>query len=166
MILVEANIEGYGRLVNERFSFGEGLTVFYGPEESGKTTLADCIVRLLFGYPEHQYSAALDKRRPWKNPATFAATLVYRLDDGRVLETHRDFSTNDVKTTTFERPVMRPVKDLTGTRKISPGAKFFALSLEAFEAAALMRGRLRRARRRHDARRAQRAHRRACRIRR
>jgi DNA repair protein SbcC/Rad50 len=139
VILIEATVEGYGRLVNQRFGFGEGLTVLHGPNESGKTTLADCIVRLLFGYPEHQYSAALDKRRPWKNPATFAATLVYRLDDGRVFETHRDFSTSEVKTTTFERPVMRPVRELTGTRKVSPGTHFFALSLEAFEAAALMR---------------------------
>jgi DNA polymerase III delta prime subunit len=137
MILLEAQVDGFGCLVGQHFSFGEGLTVIAGPNESGKTTLADCIVRLLFGYPEHQYSAALEFRRPWKGQA-FAATIVYRLDDGRVLETHRDFSRSNVPTQTVERDLRRPVPELSGTRGTSPGMELLHISKEAYEAAAVM----------------------------
>lgn len=138
MILLEAQVDGFGCLVGQRFKFGDGLTVIAGPNESGKTTLADCIVRLLFGYPEFQYGAALDFRRPWKAQA-FSATLVYRLDDGRVYETRRDFGRSNVPTHTAERDSMRPVAELTGTRQTSPGAELLHLSKEAYEAAAVMR---------------------------
>jgi len=138
MILREVHIEGFGCLVNQRFKLGEGLTVVAGPNESGKTTLVECIVRLLFGYPEHVYTKPLDERRPWKSRA-FSAALIYVLDDGRVLETRRDFSRPDVPTQTNEHKVMRPIADLTGTRKASPGAALLNLSLEAYEAAGVMR---------------------------
>lgn len=137
MILLETQVDGFGCLVAQHFRFGEGLTVIAGPNESGKTTLADCIVRLLFGYPEHQYGAALEFRRPWKAQA-FSAALVYRLDDGRVLETHRDFSRSNVPTQTVERDLLRPVPELTGTRQTSPGTDLLHLSKEAYEAAAVM----------------------------
>jgi exonuclease SbcC len=137
MILLELQVEGFGCLVGQRFRFGEGLTVIAGPNESGKTTLADCIVRLLFGYPEHQYGAALEFRSPWKTQA-FAATLIYRLDDGRVLETRRDFSRSNVPTQTVERDLLRPLPELTGTRQTSPGTDLLHLSKEAYEAAAVM----------------------------
>jgi DNA repair protein SbcC/Rad50 len=137
MILLEAQVDGFGCLVSQHFRFGEGLTVIAGPNESGKTTLADCIVRVLFGYPEHQYGAALEFRRPWK-AQTFAASLVYRLDDGRVLETRRDFGRSNVPTQTVERDILRPVPDLTGTRQTSPGSDLLHLSKEAYEAAAVM----------------------------
>ena len=138
MILREVHIEGFGCLVNQRFKFGERLTVVAGPNESGKTTLVECIVRLLYGYPEHAYAKPLEERRPWKS-RTFSAALIYALDDGRVLETRRDFSRPDVPTQTNEYKVMRPVADLTGARKASPGATLLHLSLEAYEAAGVMR---------------------------
>jgi len=138
VILLETQVDGFGCLVRQRFQFGEGLTVIAGPNESGKTTLADCIVRLLFGYPEHQYGAALEFRKPWRTQS-FAAALIYRLDDGRLLETRRDFGRSDVKTDTWERDTMRPVPDLTGTRRTSPGEELLRLSKEAYEAAAVMR---------------------------
>jgi len=138
VILLEARIDGFGCLVGQRFKFGEGLTVIAGPNESGKTTLADCIVRLLFGYPEFQYGAALEFRRPWKTQK-FGATLIYRLDNGRVYETHRDFSRSNVPTQTVEGDILRPVAELTGTRQTSPGMELLHLSKEAYEAAAVMR---------------------------
>ncbi len=138
MILVEADVEGFGCLVKQRFRFSDGLTIIAGPNESGKTTLTECIVRLLFGYPEHQYTAALDARRPW-HASAYAASLVYRLDDGKLYETRRDFSQSNVPTETFERDVMRRVPELSGTRKTSPGSELLHLSLEAYEAAAVMR---------------------------
>jgi len=138
VILAEVHVDGFGCLVKQRFRFGDGLTIIAGPNESGKTTLTECIVRLLFGYPEHQYTAALDERKPWHAPV-YAASLVYRLDDGRLLETRRDFSQSNVPTETFEKDVMRRVPELSGTRKTSPGFELLHLSMEAFEAAAVMR---------------------------
>ncbi|MBV8282632.1 MAG: AAA family ATPase [Candidatus Eremiobacteraeota bacterium] len=138
MILLEADIGGFGCLVKQRFTFGEGLTIIHGPNESGKTTLTECIVRLLFGYPEHQYMAALKARKPWHSHA-YKAALIYRLDDGRVLETQRDFSQDNVPTETVERPLMRRVPELSGTKRASPGWELLHLSLETFEAAAVMR---------------------------
>ena len=138
MILLETIVDGFGCLVKQRFEFGRGLTIVAGPNESGKTTLTECIVRLLYGYPEHQYMAALDALRPWHS-SRYGATLVYRLDDGRMLETRRDFGQNHVPTETYERDVMRKVDELSGSRKTAPGAELLHLSMEAFAAAAVMR---------------------------
>lgn len=138
MILLELRVMGFGRLRNLALSFAPGLTVIGGPNEAGKSTAAECIVRLLFGYPESQWRAPRNRFAPWSGPP-HEATLAYRLDDGSEFETWRDFSREDVPTQTRDRATGRDIEDLSGSRRASPGATLFGLSLPAFEAAAVIR---------------------------
>jgi len=56
----KAQIDGFGKFVNASFKFGPGLNIVFGPNESGKTTLARFLLYTL-GKPSNE---AL-KYRPW-----------------------------------------------------------------------------------------------------
>lgn len=47
MLLKKVNIAGFGKFLDREFSFGPGLNVIFGPNESGKTTLAKFILYTL-----------------------------------------------------------------------------------------------------------------------
>ena len=138
MILKRVVADGFGRLVGRGpFEFSAGLTVIGGANESGKTTLAECIMRLLFGFPHQQFNSELDQYRPWKTGAPYRARLTYELDDGRGFETIRDFA-GDVKTVTRAIDTMEQVDVWSGGRKASPGQSILNLSLETYRAAAFI----------------------------
>ncbi|MBC5826512.1 MAG: AAA family ATPase [Candidatus Eremiobacteraeota bacterium] len=138
MKLVRARIDGFGRL-SGTVDFAEGMTVICGPNEAGKTTLVECILRLLYGYPEAQANARRTRFLPWHEGRAYRAALTYRLDDGSLLETTRDFGREDVPTTTAQRDTGRPIPEYSGSRKTSPGEGYIGLSMAAFEAAAVVR---------------------------
>ncbi|HEY7981493.1 MAG TPA: AAA family ATPase, partial [Candidatus Eremiobacteraceae bacterium] len=93
MILKRVVVDGFGKIVGRGpIDFSRSLTVIAGPNESGKTTLAECIVRLLFGFPRQQFNLELDRYRPWQPGAPYRARLEYELDDHRGFETTRDFA--------------------------------------------------------------------------
>jgi len=60
MLIKKAQIDGFGKFVNASFKFGPGLNIVFGPNESGKTTLARFLLYTL-GKPSNE---AL-KYRPW-----------------------------------------------------------------------------------------------------
>jgi exonuclease SbcC len=139
VILKRVVVDGFGKLVNRGpFDFSPGLTVIAGPNESGKSTLAECIIRLLFGYPRQQFSEELDRFRPWASGAPYRAHLEYALDDRRAFETTRDFA-SDAETVTRTLDTKERVDGLSGGRKASPGHNALSLSLEAYRAAAVIR---------------------------
>jgi hypothetical protein len=138
MILKRVSVDGFGKLVGRGpFEFSAGLTVVAGPNESGKTTLAECIVRLLFGFPRQQFNLELDRYRPWQPGAPYRARLEYELDDHRGFETTRDFA-DDVRTVTRALDTKEQVDAWGGGRKASPGQAILNLSLEAYRAAAVI----------------------------
>ncbi|GIP33949.1 AAA family ATPase [Paenibacillus sp. J2TS4] len=51
MRLTEINIDGFGTLYQKTYSPERGLTVFYGRNEAGKSTLMAFIRSILFGFP-------------------------------------------------------------------------------------------------------------------
>jgi len=130
--------DGFGRLVGRGpFEFSTGLTVVGGANESGKTTLAECIMRLLFGFPRQQFNNELERYRPWMTGAPYRARLTYELDDGHGFETTRDFA-GDVKTVTRAVDTMEQIDAWSGGRKASPGQSILNLSLETYRAAAFI----------------------------
>jgi hypothetical protein len=138
MILKRLKVDGFGKLIGSgSFEFSQGLTVIAGPNESGKTTLAECIVRMLFGFPRQQFNLELDRYRPWQSGAPYRARLEYELDDHRGFETTRDFA-DDVRTVTRKLDTKEPVDGWSGGRKASPGQSILNLSLEAYRAAAVI----------------------------
>lgn len=139
MKLLRLDIGGFGRLASLSIEFGEGLTVIAGPNEAGKTTIVECVLRLLFGFPERQFTERLARYAPWAAGAPYQASLTYRLDDDRVYEVTRNFAKPDVPTETVEADTRRPVAELSGNKSTSPGETALGLTLEVYKAAALVR---------------------------
>ena len=47
------HIDGFGSFADRRFGpFERSVTVFYGPNEAGKSTLLEFVRRVLFGFPD------------------------------------------------------------------------------------------------------------------
>jgi DNA repair exonuclease SbcCD ATPase subunit len=130
-------IAGFGRLRDLSLKFGDGLTVIYGPNEAGKSTIVECIVRMLFGFPESQYNKARTKYEP-RAGGPFRATLAYELDDHSKFEVTRDFARADVPTETVDAVTRRPLPALTGNKVASPGADALAISIDVYRAAAVL----------------------------
>jgi len=131
-------IAGFGRLRDLSLKFGDGLTVVYGPNESGKSTIVECIVRMLFGFPEPHHNKFRTRYEPWSGNGRFAATLAYRLDDGRTFEVTRDFARADVPTETVDAITRRPISTLTGNKSASPGEETLQIPLGVYRSAAVL----------------------------
>jgi DNA repair exonuclease SbcCD ATPase subunit len=101
MIIERFNIKGFGCIVNRTFELKEGLNIFYGENESGKTTLQWFIKSMLFGLKggrasKEGPSPPLKRFKPWMGEH-FGGILEYRLDDGRKFRIERDFDKNRTK---------------------------------------------------------------------
>ena len=136
MKLERLHISGFGRLLDLDLEFGPGLTVVAGPNEAGKSTIVECLVRLLFGFPETQYHKPRKRYEPWQPGVPYGARLRYRLDDGRAFEVARDFVRPDVPTLVVEADTRRPVT--VGNKSTSPGEDALAISLAVYRSAAVM----------------------------
>ncbi len=93
MRLHQLDVEGFGMLSKGHFEFDPyGLTVIYGDNERGKTTLKDCICATLFGL-----QTADEKRRytPWDSSAGYSAT-VYLSSGENFYKILREFDTDTV----------------------------------------------------------------------
>ena len=48
------DIYGYGRWINQKFDINDDIQLFYGRNESGKSTLQSFIRSILFGFPSRR----------------------------------------------------------------------------------------------------------------
>jgi len=97
MKFVELHLDGFGKLVDRTFTFAPGLNLIFGPNEAGKSTLQQAVLALLYGfYDEGSISKArrafAENFAPWTPGVDFAGSLLYQLDDGRILRVVRSFS--------------------------------------------------------------------------
>jgi uncharacterized protein YhaN len=86
---------GFGRLAGRTFELAPGLTVAYGPNEAGKSTLHAALVASLFGMTSGRRrtrteTAQIEARRPWTE-VDYGATLELALESGRRLRVEWDF---------------------------------------------------------------------------
>ncbi len=84
MKLVSLYIENFGGLHQYRLDFAEGLTVVQEPNGFGKTTLAEFIRAMFYGFPRKSKDLGKSKRQkyaPW-NGGKFSGSLTFRLSDG------------------------------------------------------------------------------------
>jgi DNA repair exonuclease SbcCD ATPase subunit len=100
MRIEKLEIRGFGRFQNETFAPGPGMSVIYGFNEAGKTTLLSFVRAMLFGLKSGRRGrdgAASQARRyrPW-NGKSFGGILEYALDDGRRFTVGRNFDKNTV----------------------------------------------------------------------
>lgn len=91
--LVRLHVEGYGRLRD--FTLEPAASpgaLIVAPNEAGKSTLASCLYRGLFGFAD---KAREDARRPWEGGA-YAVTQEWALGEDRSCTIRRDFDTQEV----------------------------------------------------------------------
>jgi DNA repair exonuclease SbcCD ATPase subunit len=132
MILLALRIGGFGRLVDRRFDFAPGLNVVYGPNESGKSTLAGAIVATLYGAERKK-----EARRPWTG-GPFTTNLTYRLANGREIEVQRDFDRDSKGLRMYDR-AGNEISGSLGSHRVVPGEAHLGVPLEVFLNAACMK---------------------------
>ncbi len=79
MRLIELQINAFGQFKNRRFSFEPGLSIIYGENEQGKSTLLACLKAMFFGFTGRGRSVRDNERlryQPW-NGSRLAANLVF-----------------------------------------------------------------------------------------
>jgi DNA repair exonuclease SbcCD ATPase subunit len=89
MKVTTLRVHGFGRLGEREFTFGPGLTIVHGPNESGKSTLHAALSASIFGLvpsgrrsPKH--TAVIERHRPWHGDR-YAATVELERTDARRL---------------------------------------------------------------------------------
>jgi energy-coupling factor transporter ATP-binding protein EcfA2 len=100
MKLRNLELEGFGIFSTRRtFSFApDGLSIVFGPNESGKSTLMEAILAAIFGFEKKEDE---DSRRSWEASRSFAASLEFESGDA-LTKLFRDFNTNEVTVTRTE----------------------------------------------------------------
>ena len=136
MRLVEARIEGFGQYRDRTITFGTGLNVIHGTNESGKTTLMKFIEGVLYGFykpsQRRQYTEDYEKYRPWDG-GSYAGTLIYE-NAGRKIGIYRDFAQEEIRMYDVETG-----EDLTSQlayngviRQVDPASRDWKISPAAF----------------------------------
>ncbi|MBI3091932.1 MAG: AAA family ATPase [Candidatus Tectomicrobia bacterium] len=97
MIITALDIDGFGCLLKRSFTFGPGLNLVHGPNESGKSTLQACIGALLYGLKRvdtkvTKYEDAYERFLPWNAEVRYGARLQYELAQGSRFEVFRVFT--------------------------------------------------------------------------
>jgi len=96
----ELDIAGFKQL-RGTLTFGPGLTVVHGPNEAGKTTLHDAVLRSLFGFSAtdrrmRNGSSVLTRSRPWAGGGFGVTALVHEAHEGRSLQIEWNFRDHTV----------------------------------------------------------------------
>lgn len=94
MKIKKINIGDYGKLKDYELEPGCGINVFCGKNESGKSTLADFIRYMLYGFSKH---SKLEKTKyaPWSEQA-ISGTMTVELSDNTILDLERKNTTRAI----------------------------------------------------------------------
>jgi len=87
------DIKGFGKFINKRIHPADGFNLIMGPNEAGKSTLADFVTAMLYGLGSGKRSrktASGRNFRPWASDR-FAGVMEYVLDDGSAYRVDRNF---------------------------------------------------------------------------
>lgn len=96
MKLCRLVLTGFGKFVGRQIELKDGLNVFYGLNESGKTTIQHFLKGMLFGFKEpdarrRRWTPELDRYAPWSGQP-YAGSLEFTTQDGRMYRVERLFA--------------------------------------------------------------------------
>lgn len=81
MKIRELYLKNFGKFSDKRIVFKDGVNVFYGENESGKTTMHTFIKSMLFGLERGRGRASINDTfsiyEPWENPNYYAGVLKF-----------------------------------------------------------------------------------------
>ena len=118
MKLSRIEIQAFGCLSDFSEDIASGLHIFHGPNESGKSTLQQAILALLYGFYEGDRARAMENAArqrfvPWKHPR-YTARLEYELQNGHRYLVTRDFADDDNPTSLSDMVTGRAITDEFG----------------------------------------------------
>lgn len=131
----EAQLHAFGKFHGKKICFSDGLQIFYGANEAGKSTLQLFLKVMLYGLPNQRKSTALllrDRERmiPWGEK--FAEGSLLLTFDNKRVEIYRRFG----KTTAGDKLEVRDAhtgESLPEFAGEEPGVILFGISAEMFE---------------------------------
>ena len=118
MKLSRIEIQAFGCLSDFSEDIAPGLHIFHGPNESGKSTLQQAILALLYGFYEGDRAKAMENAArqrfvPWTHPR-YTARLEYDLRNGHRYLVTRDFADDDNPTSLSDMVTGRAITDEFG----------------------------------------------------
>ena len=128
MKLTQLHIDGFGQLVDRTIDFAPGLTIVYGENEAGKSTLARAIVASLYGVGRKEDR---DAWRPWSG-ARYATILRYQLATGEALEVQREFERDPKGVRVYDRSGNDISARVSVGKTVAPGEAALRIPLEVF----------------------------------
>lgn len=94
MRIKELTIKNFGKLSDFHLELGDGLQIFYGENESGKSTIHTFIRAMLFGMERGRGRASVNdtfsRYEPWENPNYYAGVLKFE-SGGKIFRLERHF---------------------------------------------------------------------------
>lgn len=103
MEFIDLQIKSFGKFTNKTICFRPGINLFYGENETGKTTLCAALRAMLYGLERSRGRAArtdeYTMRRPWEDPGQFGGVLRFE-SGGKIFRLERSFLAGE-KTTSL-----------------------------------------------------------------
>jgi DNA repair protein SbcC/Rad50 len=138
--LEQLSITGFGRLREIEVRFHPRVTVIFGENESGKSTLQRAVRAALYGLDAGGQGRAVDRSewnrwKPWDS-ARYGLALTYALDDGRRFRVARRLDTREQSVQVLELGGRDVTDELRTGRAVAPGRFHLGLSEAVFAATA------------------------------
>ena len=92
-------INNFGKINNKEINLDEKINLIYGKNESGKSTLLNFIINMLYGISKNKNGKEIsnyEKFLPW-NLEEFSGKIKYELDNKNKFEIFRDFNKKNPK---------------------------------------------------------------------
>ena len=93
MKIDKLKINAYGKLTDKELEFNDHINVVHGENETGKSTILNFIVNMLYGISKNKNGKAysnFERYKPW-NQEDFSGKIEYTLDNKETFEVFRDF---------------------------------------------------------------------------
>lgn len=104
MKITRLEIRGFGKFHNRNIELSEGINLFQGENETGKTTLFSFLESMLFDIERGRGRAAagdmFHQYEPWDDPTQYGGMMQFEID-GKHFQIERDFTKNGRKTRLF-----------------------------------------------------------------
>ena len=99
MKINKLKINSFGKIKNKEIELKNGINIFYGKNEAGKSTILNFIISSFYGISKNKRGKELsdfDKYQPWDGQE-FSGKIEYELDDNKKFEIFRDFNKKNPK---------------------------------------------------------------------